>query len=458
MRDEHQRSPKPSSRRPLVQDEQARRPFVEQETALSSSQQPVSSQIWTPSQSFTSHSSQELDPAHPLPSMDPRASFQRELDQTFSRHRPQISSISSYRSEGPEASSSPTQPVQQEVPYSAALLPEVQGMQGPPLPYPYQFPSTSPELYSTRSEARRPSAELHPRGHSYVPRSRARRTSAVEPYLPRRPSMEARAHSFDPHVLEPQRHPPSSPSRPPSQPLPLRSPLLTTSESFQYPSGTGFESYSTERTPPMRMSPTTSRSQTFPTRLPPYSPVPAPAPPFPRSYGPAGPVHSGSESPFSRAPTPTYPPLGPRPLPNLGELSTIPSSYSLGPPPPPPPPPPLPPSPPAPPRPMQLSPRQRRRHHTQPESLPVTSPIHYTRASRRPHPAASPANRRRRPPEPYSSYANMLADIIGNHRRRKMTLQELYEDLKERYGDHFPDDGLDDKGNGSGGWRVLISF
>ena len=40
-----------------------------------------------------------------------------------------------------------------------------------------------------------------------------------------------------------------------------------------------------------------------------------------------------------------------------------------------------------------------------------------------------------------------------------MTLQELYDYLKIRYPDHFPDDGFDDKGGEgksgySGGWRV----
>jgi hypothetical protein len=44
-----------------------------------------------------------------------------------------------------------------------------------------------------------------------------------------------------------------------------------------------------------------------------------------------------------------------------------------------------------------------------------------------------------------------------------MTLQELYDYLKVRYPEHFPDDGLDDndeKGEGKtsygGGWRVPI--
>lgn len=52
----------------------------------------------------------------------------------------------------------------------------------------------------------------------------------------------------------------------------------------------------------------------------------------------------------------------------------------------------------------------------------------------------------------------MLADIIIQHPRGKMTLQEVYILLKERYGDHFSDDGPEDtKGNNSGGWRVFLA-
>jgi len=50
----------------------------------------------------------------------------------------------------------------------------------------------------------------------------------------------------------------------------------------------------------------------------------------------------------------------------------------------------------------------------------------------------------------------MLADIISHHPRGKMTLQDLYVLLKNRFPDHFPDDGLDDSkaGVSGGGWRV----
>lgn len=51
----------------------------------------------------------------------------------------------------------------------------------------------------------------------------------------------------------------------------------------------------------------------------------------------------------------------------------------------------------------------------------------------------------------------MLADIINQHPRRKMTLQELYVLLKERYGDHFQDDVPEERtGSNSGGWRVSL--
>jgi hypothetical protein len=40
-----------------------------------------------------------------------------------------------------------------------------------------------------------------------------------------------------------------------------------------------------------------------------------------------------------------------------------------------------------------------------------------------------------------------------------MTLQELYDYLRVRYPEHFPDDGFDDKAEGKagygGGWRVF---
>jgi len=80
------------------------------------------------------------------------------------------------------------------------------------------------------------------------------------------------------------------------------------------------------------------------------------------------------------------------------------------------------------------------------------TPAHATRHQSRT--STTLLQKRCRPPKPYSSYAIMLADIISNHPRGKMTLQELYELLRHQYPDHFseaPDDG----GNNSGGWRVF---
>ena len=83
----------------------------------------------------------------------------------------------------------------------------------------------------------------------------------------------------------------------------------------------------------------------------------------------------------------------------------------------------------------------RHRHHK------PSSPVHHLRtpAERRStHPQQEPPQKRRKPPDPYTSYANMLGDIIGQHPRKKMTLQDIYDYLKQEYPDHFPDDGLDD--------------
>jgi Forkhead domain len=70
--------------------------------------------------------------------------------------------------------------------------------------------------------------------------------------------------------------------------------------------------------------------------------------------------------------------------------------------------------------------------------------------------------KRRKPPDPFTSYAIMLADIIRDSPRKKMTLQELYDYLRVRYPEHFPDDGFDDKAEGKagygGGWRVFHSL
>ena len=151
---------------------------------------------------------------------------------------------------------------------------------------------------------------------------------------------------------------------------------------------------------------------------------------------------------FGRTSTSTFPThrtTGAQPLPNVGELTSIPSSYSLE---------------------LQRPPLQAGPIRTQGPHRhvsPSLSPIHHTRSSsfgRRSSRPVPEQPKRRRPPEPYSSYANMLADIISQHPRGKMTLQDLYLLLKVRFSDHFPDDGVDDSkaGVSGGGWRVHLKF
>ena len=56
-----------------------------------------------------------------------------------------------------------------------------------------------------------------------------------------------------------------------------------------------------------------------------------------------------------------------------------------------------------------------------------------------------PMQKRRKPPEPFTNYPIMLADIIMNSPRKKMTAQELYHYLSFNYPDYFPADGIDDQ-------------
>ena len=65
------------------------------------------------------------------------------------------------------------------------------------------------------------------------------------------------------------------------------------------------------------------------------------------------------------------------------------------------------------------------------------------RRTKRRKPYAQPGDhmqKRRNPPHPFTSYAVLLANIIRNSPKRKMTLQEIYDHLKVNYPDHFPDD------------------
>jgi len=154
----------------------------------------------------------------------------------------------------------------------------------------------------------------------------------------------------------------------------------------------------------------------------------------------------GYELPFGRTSASTLParrPTGAQPLPNVGEMTSIPSSYSFELQPPPPPPGPI------------------RTQRPQTHKSSSLSPVHHTRSTASGRRTSRPLveqPKRRRPPDPYASYAHLLADIINQHRRKKMTLQDIYLLLKRRYSEHFPDDGVDDTKSGShgGGWRVHL--
>lgn len=106
------------------------------------------------------------------------------------------------------------------------------------------------------------------------------------------------------------------------------------------------------------------------------------------------------------------------------------------------------------PQPTQRRRRPRHRIHSPP-------PLHVRHARtegerQHIHSQQGPPQRRRKPSDLYTTYANILEDIIGGHPRKKMTLQDIHDYLRCRYPDHFPDDGLgDSKGNGSGGgWKA----
>ena len=147
---------------------------------------------------------------------------------------------------------------------------------------------------------------------------------------------------------------------------------------------------------------------------------------------------------------------GARPLPNVGELTDIPSSRQME-------------FPIVAPPPTRLPSVQdlvsppmgrRSRHIGRVSTSPSAHQLRTPAERRQLYPQlGEPMQKRRKPPDPFTSYAIMLADIIRDSPRKKMTLQELYDYLKIRYPDHFPDDGFDDKGGEaksgySGGWRV----
>jgi len=193
--------------------------------------------------------------------------------------------------------------------------------------------------------------------------------------------------------------------------------------------------------------------QSFPSHTLTYFPTPAPYHAYPPEPPSTAPIHSGLTTPtFSAGPITTFQ-MGARPLPNVGESTTIPSSYSIEPHA----------RPRVPSRPAAAPPR-RRRHRAHPKPEGPSSPAHHLRTlqERRPtHPQQELSHKGRKPPEPFSSYAHLLGDVISRAPRRKMILTDIYKLLKREYPDYFPDyfpdDGFEDtKGNGSGdGWRVF---
>jgi hypothetical protein len=80
-------------------------------------------------------------------------------------------------------------------------------------------------------------------------------------------------------------------------------------------------------------------------------------------------------------------------------------------------------------------------------------------ASSLPHSARSRSSTdplgRLRSPEPYSSFANLIADIIIHHPRQKLTIQELYIILKAQYGDYFPEHNDNKPATMGKRWRVF---
>jgi len=439
-----------------------------------SSQPRHSSQVWTSTPSFSSQSSQEHDPSFRVPVQDPRlpsvrASFAQPTSRTFAS---QASTIYQPYYSGGSATISSTDPYERstEVQYPVSTLQHITSsgleFQGPPLPYPY--PPVAgfgevPHFVPPPVSGGEPHAisELS-RGRSSTPRHppRTLRTSPNDaPYPLRRPSHETRTGLSMYATSQTQYRAPSQPpSRPPSRP-PTRSPsrpphvpYRTASDVHHYPPSSNYpQPHSPERFFGSRQyqSAVSGRAPSqyahesgYGTEQPsPFSP-PAMRPLLHRTPAP----QQGRELPFGRTSASTLParrPTGAQPLPNVGELTSIPSSYSFELQPPPPPPGPI---------------RTQRPQRHESSSL---SPVHHTRSTASGRRTSRPLveqPKRRRPPDPYTSYAHLLADIINQHPRKKMTLQDIYLLLKRRYSEHFPDDGVDDTKSGShgGGWRVHL--
>ena len=416
MQDDQRNNSSPTSRRPVTQIEESEPDFASRNVAHSS-QEPPSSQIWTSQpQSFSSYSSQEHDPHFQQPAQDQRFSFppSSSFQERVVQYQDAPTNYPQYYPVEDQPSSQVTRPTD---PYSTSSFPvsqmEVPESVGPPLPYPYM--QHYPEMVARSGEIRRQSLpEIPPRGRAQTSRhTRGRRVSPVEPYHVRRASHDLRSQpqTFDSSYSPAFRTPSRSPSRPASRThQSYRSPSMPTSETlFQYATVPSIQQYHSGSLPASRMSQPSGPSQTYPSRTPAYFPSSASAHGYSHPHRMPISIHSGSTPPFSRGPTPTYThQIGARPLPNVGELTTIPSSYSieasaprLDPPPPSPPP---------------SQPQPRRRHRTHAPPPQPSSPVHHLRtpAERRStHLQQEPPQKRRKPPDPYTSYANMLG---GYHR------------------------------------------
>ena len=483
-----QNQPSPSSRRPIsqVEETEGQEDSTSSQNVIRSSHlRSSSSGPWTtPTQSFSSHSSQEYDAfshiqAHdsqPLPSLtSPFHHATRPVagSQPVGPHRP--AAVHPYQPQySPEELLISSHLIQTPAaqfpdPYSGVAYPrsfsDIPESQGPPLPYPYLTQQQSRLAEKESPEPRRLSLSegtLHGRRTQGSRSARSSRgTSPAEPYRGRRASHDLRsdsqpihlAHSLPLHSASAQSFPTSHPSSRP--PFRTSRSYPTTSARIEY------GPYSRPTVPPSQPSPSSM--------LPSLSPIP---------MGPPTSTASGAMSPYAiqppalgrptqHVPVPTYSPgatYGTRPLANVSELMDIPSPRQMEYPIVAPPPTRLPP--------VQaiVSPPMGRRSRDigRVPTSPIAHQLRTPAERRQVYPQlGEPMQKRRKPPDPFTSYAIMLADIIRDSPRGKMTLQELYDYLKVRYPDHFPDDGFDDRGGEgrssySGGWRVqpthLICF
>jgi len=403
-----QNHPSPSSRRPIIQVRETEGqddPASSQNFILSSLSGSFLSRSWRPpTPSFSSYDSREYDTfshirAHDsefLPS--PTALFHHAMgpvagSQPVNLHR--SAAVDPYQPQHfPKTLiSSQTHAAQFPDPHSAApyaaQFSDIPESQGPHLPYPY--------LTQESQFAKRQSSRPTRRGRTQ-PRQSARSSRGTsQPYHGRRASHNLRLHPAPTQSFA-TFHPSS------------RAPFQTPQFYPITPSQVKYEPDSRRTVPP------SSKLLVDPI---PMSPLPS--------------MPSGAISPHAVQPPVVGIPtqhtshsmydLGARPLPNVGELTDILSSQQL-----------------------EYSPTDALSH-----ALPQTR-----KRKPRKHKQLNPQlghhmQKRRNAPHPFTSFAVMLADIISNSPRKKMTLQELYDYLQTHYPDHFPDS---EESNKDGGWKV----